>query len=205
MLGRDPLPARPPRWRSRSSTSSAAAGSYTLVSIEETSTQVRVLFDRALAAEGLTELITPERVELFEQDPTEPILLACSDNGPQMTSCEPPVSSSPRSLSPSASDDPRTPTDQAWIESLFGHVKAENPQLETIRDPAALKTELRRARRDYNTIRLHAGIGYVTPNDEHTGRGEQIRQERIKGGRAHQQRLDYHRLNHHHNNPQEPA
>ena len=53
---------------------------------------------------------------------------------------------------------------------------------------------------------LHAGIGYVTPNDEHTGRGEQIRQERIKGlRRAHQQRLDYHRLNYHHNNPQEPA
>ena len=49
------------------------------------------------------------------------------------------------------------------------------------------------------------GIGYVTPNDEHTGRGEQIRQGRIKGlRRAHQQRLDYHRLNHHHNNPQEP-
>ncbi len=58
----------------------------TLVSVEETSTQVRVLFDQALAAEGLTELITPERVELFEQDPTEPILLACSHNGPQMTS-----------------------------------------------------------------------------------------------------------------------
>ena len=177
----------------------------TLVSIEETSTQVRVIFDRALAAEGLTELITPERVELFEQDPTEPILLACSDNGPQMTSkatreffAALAVAQRPRR--------PRTPTDQGWIESLFGHVKAENPQLEAIRDPAALETELRRARRDYNTIRLHAGIGYVTPNDEHTGRGEQIRQERTEGlRRAHQQRLDYHRLNHHHNNPQEPA
>ena len=46
----------------------------------------------------------------------------------------------------------------------------------------------------------------VTPNDEHTGRGEQIRQERIEGlRRAHQQRLGYHRLNHHHNNPQEPT
>ena len=183
----------------------------TLVSIEETSTQVRVIFDRALAAEGLTELITPERVELFEQDPTtEPILLACSDNGcPGWSSkgtrdvlrrarCRPAM---PRTTA-------RTPTDQAWIESLFGHVKAENPQLiEAIRDPAALETELRRARsRDYNTIRLHAGIGYVTPNDEHTGRGEQIRQERTEGlRRAHQQRLDYHRLNHHHNNPQEPA
>ena len=58
----------------------------TLVSTEETSTQVRVIFDRALAAEGLTELITPERVEQFTKDPTQPILLACSDNGPQMTS-----------------------------------------------------------------------------------------------------------------------
>ena len=58
----------------------------TLVSIEDTSTQVRVIFDRALATEGLGELITPERVEQFSEDPTRPILLACSDNGPQMTS-----------------------------------------------------------------------------------------------------------------------
>ena len=58
----------------------------TLVSTEETSTQVRVIFDRALASEGLAELITPERVEQFAEDPTRPILLACSDNGPQMTS-----------------------------------------------------------------------------------------------------------------------
>ena len=176
----------------------------TLVSIEETSTQVRVLFDQALAAEGLTELITPERVELFEQDPTEPILLACSDNGPQMTS------KATRELFAGLAvaqrlGRPATPTDQAWIESLFGHVKAENPHLEAIRDPAVLQTELRRARRDYNSVRLHAGIGYVTPDDEHTGRGEQIRQARTEGlRRAHQQRLDYHRRNHH-NNPQEPA
>ena len=177
----------------------------TLVSIEETSTQVRVLFDRALATEGLTELITPERVELFEQDPTQPILLACSDNGPQMTS------QATRELFAALAvaqrlGRPGTPTDQAWIESLFGHVKAENPHLEQIRGPAVLQTELRRARRDYNSVRLHAGIGYVTPDDEHTGRGEQIRQARTEGlRRAHQQRLDYHRRNHHNNNPEEPA
>ena len=134
----------------------------TLVSVEETSTQVRVLFDQALAAEGLTELITPERVELFEQDPTEPILLACSDNGPQMTS------KATRDLFAGLAvaqrlGRPRTPTDQAWIESLFGHVKAENPHLEAIRDPAALQTELRRARRDYNQTRLHAGIATSPP------------------------------------------
>ena len=105
---------------------------------------------------------------------------------------------------------PRTPTDQAWIESLFGHVKAENPHLEAIRDPAALQTELRRARRDYNSVRLHAGIGYVTPDDEHTGRCEQIRRARTEGlRRAHQQRLGYHRRNNNNNNnnnnPEEPA
>ena len=52
---------------------------------------------------------------------------------------------------------------------------------------------------DYNSVRLHAGIGYVTPNDEHTGRGEQIRQARTEGlRRAHQQRLDYHRRRNQH-------
>ena len=173
----------------------------TLVSPEETSSQVAVIFERALAAEGLTEQITPDRVERFNQDPTEPILLACSDNGPQMTS------EATRELFAGLAvaqrlGRPRTPTDQAWIESLFGHVKAEWPHLEGIRDPAVLDTELRRARRDYNTVRLHAGVGYVTPDDEHTGRGDTIRQQRIKGlRRARQQRIDYHRRNHHNNNP----
>ncbi len=46
----------------------------TLVSIEETSSQVAVIFDRALIAEGLAELITPERIELPIDDPARPIL-----------------------------------------------------------------------------------------------------------------------------------
>jgi hypothetical protein len=37
---------------------------------------------------------------------------------------------------------------------------------------------------------LHAGIGYVTPDDEHHGRGPQIRRARIVGlKRAHAQRV----------------
>ena len=45
----------------------------------------------------------------------------------------------------------------------------------------------------------------ITPDDEHTGRGEQIRQARIEGLRqAREQRLDYHRRNHN-NTPKEPA
>jgi hypothetical protein len=42
--------------------------------------------------------------------------------------------------------------------------------------------------------RLHAGIGYVTPNDEHQGRGPAIRQARRNGmAHARRTRLAYHR------------
>ena len=65
----------------------------TLVSIEETSTQVRVIIDRALATEGLAELITPNESSSSARTRPVPILLACSDNGPQMTSTAPGTSS----------------------------------------------------------------------------------------------------------------
>ena len=50
-------------------------------------------------------------------------------------------------------------------------------------DPAALDTELARIRTEYNTVRLHASIGYVTPDDEHHGRGPRIRRARVAGMR----------------------
>ncbi|HTE68327.1 MAG TPA: integrase core domain-containing protein [Actinomycetes bacterium] len=87
-----------------------------------------------------------------------------------------------------------TPTDQAWIESLFGHVKTEWPHLEKIRDPGELALELDHTRQQYNTERLHAGIGYVTPDDEHHGRGEAIRQARRDGlAAARHTRIEYRR------------
>jgi hypothetical protein len=46
----------------------------------------------------------------------------------------------------------------------------------------------------HNTVRLHAGIGYVTPDDEHEGRAEQIRRARRAGmHRARRLRIAYHR------------
>ena len=40
---------------------------------------------------------------------------------------------------------PHTLTDQAWIETLSGHVKGEWPYLEKIRDPGELDAELNAA------------------------------------------------------------
>jgi len=167
----------------------------TLVSVEETSTQVKVIFDRALLTEGLVDLLTPERLELAADDPARPILLAVSDNGPQMTCDATEASMAPTAVAQHHGR-PHTPTDQAWIETPFGHVKGEWPHLERISDPALLEHELDRVRHECNPVRLHAALQYVTPNDEHEGRGDAIRQARRQGlERAREARLVYHRRN----------
>ena len=177
----------------------------TLVSAQETSVQIENAFLAALDEEGLGERIdtvllaalragtvTVEQLDGPEADGV-PVLIAMSDNGPQMRS------HSTREFMASCAimqrfGRPGTPTDQAWIETLFGHVKGEWPHLERIRDPADLEAELHRVRHEYNSVRLHAGIGYVTPDDEHEGRGPQIRQARRSGlRRARRLRIDYHR------------
>jgi transposase InsO family protein len=173
-----------------------------LVSIEETSTQVQVVFMDALELEGLLDLVEARQdAVLADDDPSPfaaavdvlaPVLLAVSDNGPQMTS------GSTREFMAMCAiaqhfGRPGTPTDQAWIESLFGHIKADWPHLDKIRDPDTLRAELADVRRQYNTIRLHAGIGYVTPDDEHQGRGPRIRAARKRGLRhARWARIIYH-------------
>ena len=110
-----------------------------VVSVEETSTQVELAFTAALAAEGLLDQVETRHqdgtVDLTVDDETRPILLAVSDNGPQMTS------GSTREFMALCAiaqhfGRPGTPTDQAWIESLNGHLKAEYPHLLAIRDPA---------------------------------------------------------------------
>ena len=184
-----------------------------LVSIEETSTQVQVAFMDALESEGLLELIEA-RQDAPTADPSpfdavvdvlQPVLLAVSDNGPQMTS------GSTREFMAMCAiaqhfGRPGTPTDQAWIESLFSHVKADWPHLDRIRDPEVLRAELAVVRHQYNTVRLHAGIGYVTPADEHAGRGPRIRASRRRGLRhARWARITYHRLQQAKANRRSPA
>jgi putative transposase len=100
---------------------------------------------------------------------------------------------------------PGTPTDQAWIESLNGHLKREYPHLLAIRDPVTLRAELEITRAHYNGVRLHQGIGYVCPNDEHEGRGEAIRKARQAGlETARRRRLAWHRQHRHDQPTQEP-
>ncbi len=165
----------------------------TVVSSEESSTQVRVVFDDALAVEGLIDLLTDERLDLPLDDPRRPILLAVSDNGGPMISTDTRAFMAAVAIAQHHGR-PRTPNDQAWIESFFGHIKGEWPHLCDIDDPALLETELHRVRSDYNNIRLHEAIGYVTPNDEHHRRGEAIRQARQHGlQQARQNRLDHNR------------
>jgi len=172
----------------------------TLLTAEATSVQVKVVFMNALETEGLLEplewrLDHVEDVDLSVEQ--APILLAVSDNGPEMRSDETRAFMALVTIGQHFGR-PSTPTDQAWIETLWGHIKAENPHLLTITDPAVLAVELERVRTHYNATRLHEGIGYVAPNDEHEGRGPAIRQARIDGMTA----ADQARRAHHRNLPQ---
>jgi transposase InsO family protein len=168
----------------------------TVVSAEESSTQVQLAFTDALIADGKAHLLEDEQLldELHagvvpDNDERIPVLLAISDNGPQMTSRATAVFMAGARIAQHFGR-PSTPNDQAWVESFFGHLKGEFPHLEKIRDAGELERELDRQRVHYNTVRLHEGIGYVTPADEHPGRGEAVRAARRAGlTHAHQARI----------------
>jgi putative transposase len=187
----------------------------TLTSAEESSTQVEACFLTALDAEDLLELADElataalreaiasgerDRVAAITADGQLPLLLAISDNGPQMRSVTTREFMAGVAIAQQFGR-PHTPQDQAWIETLSGHVKGEWPHLEKIRDPGELDLELDRVRNEYNTVRLHASIGYVTPDDEHEGRGEAIRQARRDGlDAAREARMAYRRSTTHEEN-----
>jgi putative transposase len=167
----------------------------TVVSAEESSTQVEVALTDALIADGKAHLLDEQLLDELaagvvpDNDERLPVLLAISDNGPQMTSKATAVFMAGARIAQHFGR-PSTPNDQAWIESFFGHLKGEFAHLEKIKDAGELELELDRLRVHYNTVRLHEGIGYVTPDDEHHGRGKAIRAARRAGlTAAHQQRV----------------
>ncbi|WP_419945774.1 transposase [Candidatus Poriferisodalis sp.] len=148
------------------------------------SVAARVLSAEALQAEGLlTDEIAARLADPDAEPPQHddiPLLLALSDNGPEMRAGDTARFMAACSIAQHFGR-PSTPTDQAWIESLFGHLKDEHPHLDTLDRPADLAREPERVRTHYNENRLHEGIGHVTPQDEHQGRGEQIRRARRDG------------------------
>jgi transposase InsO family protein len=102
----------------------------TVVSAEETSLQVEVAFTQGLQAPRAdgrhhrpARRAHPARPRRRHPHPGA---ARWSDNGPQMTSADP-RSFMALHLIATHYGRPHTPTDQAWIESLFGHVKGENP------------------------------------------------------------------------------
>ena len=57
-----------------------------------------------------------------------------------------------------------------------------------------LRAELAVVREQWNGVRLHVEIGYVTPHDEHEGRGPATRKARQAGLETERlRRLAYHR------------
>lgn len=173
----------------------------TVLAPEPTGTQVRVLFLKALDAEGLlTDELRGRLADLDDTVPADdlpevPLLLAVSDNGTEMRCRDTRRFLAVCSIAQHFGR-PGTPTDQAWIETLWGHVKHEHPHLLALTDPAVLAAELERIRVQYNSVRLHEAIGYVTPDDEHEGRGDTIRQARRDGlDHADRKRRFWHREN----------
>src|SRR4051794_26245155 len=147
-----------------------------LLSVEQSSTQAQLLFSDALADQGL---LGPDGTPPPAEDGL-PILVAWSDNGAEMTATDTRAFMALMTIAQHHGR-PGTPTDQAHVESFFSHLKGDWPHLTQIRGPGALDAELARIRTEYNTIRLHAAIGYVTPDDEHHGRGPAIRRARAAG------------------------
>ena len=159
-----------------------------LLSPEETSLQVEQAFTAALKADGKEHLLGDREFaaqlaqgSIPDDDADRfPVVLAMSDNGPQMTSKKTSQFMAMARIGRHFGR-PGTPNDQAWIESFFGHMKTERPHFDKMTDPAGLRRELDWWKTHYNTVRLHEGIGYVTPEDEHFGRGRAIRQARRCG------------------------
>jgi transposase InsO family protein len=163
-----------------------------LLTSQQTHTQVQLLFASALQDQGL---LGPDGLPRDHAAEDPPILVAWSDNGAEMTALDTRQFMALMAIAQHHGR-PGTPTDQAHIESFYSHLKGDWPHLTSIDDPAALDAELARIRGEYNTVRLHAAIGYVTPDDEHHGRGPAIRRARAAGmRRARAERIEQNRAN----------
>ncbi len=164
----------------------------TLVSAEETSTQIEAAFLAALDEEQLAQRIdarllaqlragqvSPSEIDGPEADGV-PVLIAISDNGPQMRSHSTKqfmaACAIMQRLRP-ARHPHRPGLDRIPVRPRQRRVAAPG------QDPRPRRPRRRTRPRSARVqpVRLHADIGYVTPDDEHHGRGDAIRRARRDG------------------------
>jgi putative transposase len=89
---------------------------------------------------------------------------------------------------------PRTPADNATIESFFATIKGERLYYGTYTNPIELISDADAFVMYYNEERLHMGIEFVTPAEKHDGRADAIIAARRAGMvRAREQRLQVNR------------
>ncbi len=74
----------------------------------------------------------------------------------------------------------QTPQDNAWIESWFRILKYDWLQYKDYVSFDQIKSIIRQFVIVYNTKRYHGAIGYVTPEQKHTGQAEEILKERAE-------------------------
>jgi len=152
------------------------------LSYTQTTEDMKRVWDRALLAEGLLNPLG------------HPIdLTARSDNGPQMKA---------KSMRQFFRDlgiiqeftRGATPTDNAITERCYKTLKYEKLYLEDLENPLVAIQLTHDFIRYYNEERLHQGVGFVTPQEKHTGKDVEIlarRKEALE--KARQNRLDANR------------
>jgi putative transposase len=164
-----------------------AAGDYHLVPVldacsrkivgryfgpEATSHAVQTAWGKALANEGLLASEAPE------------LPVAHSDRGTQMTSRSTQAFFADLGIVQSYSR-PRTPTDNATVESWMATLKCERLYEADTADmaPWVIEEMVDRFIAYYNDERLHQGIEFVTPTERHEGRHTAIIAARKEGMR----------------------
>ncbi len=125
-----------------------------------TSDDVKDVFDKALANEGL-----------LAADSKLPASL--SDRGPQMRSKTTRRFFYDLGITQMFAR-PRTPGDNAAIESFFATIKGERLYHGAYAEPTELISDADAFVTYYNEQRLHMGIDFVTPAEKHDGRADGI-------------------------------
>jgi transposase InsO family protein len=144
--------------------------------------QVKQAWDEALAQEGLLERADgPKGLE------------ALSDHGSQMTAHS--MAEFFRRLHiDQLFARYQTPTDNAWIESWFRLFKYDWLRFQEVLSFHQLETLIGQFVTYYNERRYHGAIGYVTPQQRHSGQDQEILQARQQRKlQARQLRLETHR------------